>query len=223
MLVCMGDLTNPTTRPYAGPGLIQFLSGAILLVGWLLAAAGVGYMVNGATRTGGFVLVPVRAEPSLDHLWLTADEKQVSLPEGNHLRAEGEQWELMSWGSTITEQLLSRADQTVAGLASLFGAILLSRLLRSIAEGRPFQPGNARRIATIAALVAVAGTITSQLPRVATQLVLNRIDMVGADSLVSTTELSVALNPLLYGALLLVTAECFRRGAELAHEVDGLV
>jgi hypothetical protein len=219
----MSDPTKPTTRPYARLGLIQFLSGAILLVGWLSAGIGVGYMVNGATKTGGFVLVPVRAEPSLDHLWLTADERQVSLPDGNRLRAEGEQWELMSWGSTMTEQLLSRADQALAGLVSLVGAILLSRLLQSIAEGRPFQPGNARRIATIAALVAVVGTITSQLPRVATQLVLNRIDMVGTDSLVRTTELSVSLDPLLYGALLLVTAECFRRGAELAHEVDGLV
>jgi hypothetical protein len=128
-----------------------------------------------------------------------------------------------SWASTLTEQLASRADEALAGLASLAGAILLSRLLQSIAEGRPFQPGNARRIATIAALIAVVGTITSQLPGLATHLVLNRIDMVGANSLVSTTEPSISLGPLLYAALLLVTAECFRRGAELAHEVDGLV
>jgi hypothetical protein len=219
----MSDPTKLATRPYARPGLVQFLSGAILLVGWLLAGIGVGYMVNGATKTGGFVDVPVRAEPSLDHLWLTADERQVSLPDGNHLRAEGEHWELRSWGSTMAEQLLSRADGALTGLASLAGAILLSRLLQSIAEGRPFQPGNAQRIATIAALVAVVGTITSQLPRLAAYLVLNRIDMDGADSLVHATELSISLTPLLYGALLLVTAECFRRGAELAHEVDGLI
>jgi hypothetical protein len=129
----------------------------------------------------------------------------------------------MSWDSTVVEQLLNRADEALLGLAALAGAVLLSRLLQSIADGQPFQPGNPRRIATIAALVAVIGTITSQLPRLATQLVLNRIDMVGAQSLVSTTEPSISLSPLFYAALLLVTAECFRRGAELAHEVDGLV
>jgi hypothetical protein len=216
-------MSDPTTRPLARPRLIRLLAGGILLSGWLWAVIGVAYAVNGATQAGGYVVVPVRAEPPENRHWVTADATLLSLPDSNLLRAEDQRWELMSWDSTVVEQLLTRADEALVGLAVLAGAMLLSPLLRSIAAGRPFQPSNARRIAAIAVLVAVIGTIAPQLPRLATHLVLNRIDMVGADWLVSATEPFFALDPLLIAALLLVTAECFRHGAELADEVAGLV
>lgn len=122
----------------------------------------------------------------------------------------------------MTEQLLSRGDIAVLGLCVGVGAVLLRRLLLSIADGRPFEPGNAARIAGIAGLIVVASLANDVLPALGSNLVLERVGLTGTDSPVFA-EPTFTLAPLLVAPLLRALAEAFRRGTELAQDVAGLV
>lgn len=215
--------TRPDTQPYAGPRLIRFLAGAVLLVGLGLAVGGTAYWINGATHTGAQVTVPV--DPAAPGEELPADAIRVpgfDLPPGSWVETGGDSLVLRADHSTLTEQLLARADAVALGLSLGVGGVLLRRLLLSIAEGRPFRAGNARRLATIAVLVAAGGTLAGVLPDLAGVLVLDRLGRTGPGS---PFEVGVTfpLLPVLVAPVILALAEAFRRGAELADDVDGLV
>jgi hypothetical protein len=110
----------------------------------------------------------------------------------------------------------------VVGLCVGVGAVWLRRVLTSIAEGQPFQPGNAARIAGIGGLVALATLANDIIPVLGSHLVLQRLGLTGASSPIFA-EPALSLGPLLAVPFLLALAEAFRGGAELAKEVDGLV
>lgn len=213
--------TRPPTEPYAGPRLIRFLAGAVLLVGLGLTVASVAYWITGATRAGSAVTVPVRlatedAEPG------AVPVPGFDLPAGTTVEAGGDALVLRAGDSTLAEQLLANGDALVVGLSVGLGGVLLRRLLLSVADGRPFEPGNARRIAVGAVLVAAAGTLTAVLPDLAGILVLDRLDRTGPGSPFSVG-IDFPLLPVLVAPVLLALAEAFRRGAELADDVAGLV
>ena len=230
-------------RPFASPRTIRFLAEFCLVVGVIAAVAGVGYTVNGATQAEGPVVVPVTARREavieagsagsdggastvltrgVGYEW---DALRLDLPgagEGTWLEVQADAFMLRSWGSTVSEQLLARGGVAVLGLCVGGGAVLLRRLLLSVADGRPFDPGNAARIAGIAGLVVVASLANSFLPIIGTHLVLTRAGLAGAESPVIAGS-TLPLTPLLVAAILLALAEAFRRGTELAQDVDGLV
>jgi len=236
-------------RSFASPGMIRNLAGAVLTVGVVATIWGVAYDINGATQAQGEVVVSVHVRPGgvlqvsgttpagapgsvlvkdgaepyapfrLGIPGIPADTI-ASSPTG--LDGHGDPLTLRSWGSTVPEQLLSRGGLVVVGLCMGVGAIWLRRVLISIAEGRPFQSGNAARIAGIGGLVALASLANDIIPVFGSHLVLQRLGLSGPASPVFAAVFP-SLGPLLVVPFLLVLAEAFRRGAELAREVEGLV
>jgi hypothetical protein len=211
------------TSPYAGSRLIRFVAGAALIIGVGAAVAGIAFWVNGLTHVHTEVLVPVElTAPDLD---ITADpavrSDGVGLPAGARFEATSP-LRLRAWDSTLTEQMLARGDSLLLGLGVGIGGFLLRRLLLSIAEGRPFEPANARRLAVIAGLIGVIGTLSGLLPQLAGILVLDRIGQAGPDS-PFVLGVHFPLLPLLALPVVLALAEAFRRGAALADDMAGLV
>jgi len=176
-----------------------------------LRAPGIVLVKDGAEGLGPFGLtlpgIPAASDSPGNTAWL----------EGH-----GDTLTLHSWGSTVPEQLLNRGGFAVVGLCLGVGAVWLRRVLISIAEGRPFQSGNAARIAGIGGLVVVAGLANDILPVLGSNLVLQRLGLTGSSSPIYA-EVVLTLGLYLTVPFLLVLAEAFRRGTELAQDVEGLV
>ncbi|HEY3356215.1 MAG TPA: hypothetical protein VGQ83_23385 [Polyangia bacterium] len=214
---------------------VGYLQVFLTMIGWAAGLFGVVYAVNGATQAPAFVTVPVTlaAVPerggavhvqvegvSVREGWLTG-----AVPSGAWTTVGGQpgpdsQLRLTAWGSTRMEQLLARGSWLVGGLGVMVGAFALAPVLGSIAEGRPFAPGNARRVVVLGATVAIAGWLAQLLPQVAGALVLRRTGLAGP-AFVSAP--SGALEPLLVGAVILAVAAAFRAGERMADELAGLV
>ncbi|MFC6083766.1 DUF2975 domain-containing protein [Sphaerisporangium aureirubrum] len=201
---------------YAGPGLIRPLAAVTLWIGIVGAGWGVAYAINGATQAPAYVTVPVALSgfvgPELA-------DPPVRLPDGVLLRPGSGAAELQAWDSTIPEQLLSRGDTAVTGLCLGFGALLLHGLLTSVLRGEPFEAGNPRRVAGLAALVAFAGLVGEALPHVAASMVLGRLRL-DPSHLVG---MPIPFVPVGVALLLLVLAEAFRQGGRLAGDAAGTV
>lgn len=143
--------------------------------------------------------------------WLDAD-----LPTGT----------LRSWDSTVPEQILARGGTAVITVCVGVGAFLLYRILLSIAAGRPFESRNPRRIAGLAGAIWVAGVVPGVLTSAAASLVLHRTGLAGPHSPVTAPPVNLIgsmVGNLLLPLLVLAFAEAFRRGGELARDVEGLV
>lgn len=216
-------------RPYASAGLVSFLATAVLLLGVGAAIAGVAYAINGATQAGARVEVAVELKDGprtpetvvLDEPDLPGDEKAGGFSVEAHTTRT---FVLNAWNSTIPEQVLNRGDEAVLGLSALAIAVLLRPLLLPIALGRPFQRGNAARIAWIAGVVLLGGILAGVLPDLATLLVLDRLNQRGAGSpFVSVIDVDHLVSLLAATPFLLTVAEAFRRGEHLADDVEGLV
>ena len=236
---------------YVSPSTVRGTGALLGLVGIVAAVAGPVYAINGATQARAAVEVAVQlrgTEPLAGvaaalpdgarllpdgatqagaavevAVQLRGTEPPAALPEGARLLpGDGVATVLESWESTVTEQLLSRGDAAVLGLAVGLGAWLLAPVLESIAAGRPFGGGNARRLAWLAVVVAVAGSIGPLLPQYGSIAVLDRLGLVGPASpfVVATT---FSFLPLVIGGLLLVLAEAFRQGERIDSDVEGLV
>jgi hypothetical protein len=233
------------SRPFATPGLVRFLAMIALLVAVAAPIGGMAYAINGATQARADVRVRVQVTdraalqiplgPTPDRERPVPLQQQggalpgtirLDLPNarnaGTRLEAPLQTVTLRAWDSTVPEQLLSRADATVLWLCVGLGAWLLRRLLLSIADANPFQPGNARRIAGIAALVVVVGIASQLFPAMAGALVLDRIGL-GPGSPVASLRAAIDLSPILVALVLLALAEAFRRGSELARDAEGLI
>jgi Protein of unknown function (DUF2975) len=220
----------PRSTAYVKPSTIRSLSWLIGLIGIVAAIAGPVYAINGATQAPGTVRVPVElaveAEPSAGGPGDGRIPLEVAeLPDGAAVSAlnTGRELELAAWDSTVVEQLLGRGDAAVFGLAVGVGAWLLRPVLDSLAAGRPFGAGNARRLAGLAGAVVVAGSVGPVLPQLGSLAVLDRLGLVGPGS-PFVMGLTLASTPaLLVGALLLVLAEAFRQGERISRDVEGLV
>ncbi len=209
------------SRPYVRPASVRLVAAAIPVLAGVLALGGAVSLLDGLRRDD--VVVPVRADFSrLPGGGASAPVPAAGLPDGSYVEVRSPEQVLRVPGATVLERLLAGADIALIGLAVLVGAVLLRRLLLTVAEGRPFAPGNARRLAVIAVLVGGVGTLAPALPDLAGMLVLDRLDAVGPDSPYGFG-VSFPLLPLLVTPVLLALAEAFRRGAELADDVRGLV
>ncbi len=223
-----GPLRSPgrsRSRPYVTSGGFRALTAVLWVVGAAAAVAGPAFAVNGATQAPAFVSVnagvaPDRVGPE-GVLELPADVVGIdALPDRVMLLAEPDVT-VRAWGSTVAEQLLARGDIALLGLVVGAGALLLVPLLRSVAAGRPFEPGSARRLALLASVVAVHGVIGPLLPAAATAMVLARTGL--GEPGVLEPGVVFPFAPFALAAGLLVAAEAFRRGEQIADDVEGLV
>ena len=206
---------------YVKPSTVRGTSQLVGLIGLVAAIAGPVYAINGATRAGGAVEVPVELSGDAGPL----AGAQAGLPDGVRLLPlpEGVRTTLSAVDSTVAEQLLARGDVALLGLAVGLGAWLLRPVLDSIAAGRPFGAGNSRRLAWLAMVVAVAGSIGPLLPQFGALAVLDRVDLVGPGS-PFVMGVTFSFLPIVVGGfLLLVLAEAFRQGERIDSDVEGLV
>ena len=206
------------TSTYVSPSTVRGTSVLLGLVGVVAAVAGPVYAINGATQAGAAVEVAVELRATEPLAGVAA-----GLPDGARLLPDGVATMLSAWDSTVAEQLLARGDAAVLGLAAGLGAWLLVPVLESIAAGRPFGAGNSRRLAWLAVLVAVAGSIGPLLPQFGALAVLDRLDLVGPES-PFVMGVTFSFVPIVVGGfLVLVLAEAFRQGERIDADVAGLV
>jgi hypothetical protein len=243
--------TSSATQASRDPGsparsrLPRFLAGLLFAIAVAVPLAGIAYLVNGATQAKGDVSVQVQTR-ALNRLSIPLtvgkDDDTVSplhqttpdtgvvlfgLPgvKDTMLEAKAGTLTMQSWDSTVLEQLTARGGTAVSALCVGGGAFLLRTLMLSTAAGHPFQHGNAARIAGVAGLIAVAAVASAVLPYVSAELVFHRIGLSTAGSAVAPPPLLPGSTPvhLLVALLVLALAGAFRRGRELARDVDGLV
>ena len=219
-----------TTREkaYVGHNGVELLVLLVGLIGVVGLVGGIGYSINGLTHAHADVAVPValHAGPGSPVEAFDAEKAPVaveSLPPGSSVTADAEELTLHAWDSTLLEQLLGRADALVLGLGVAAGAYLLIPLLRSVQRGQPFAPRNSARVRGLAVVVLVVGIGGPFLARLGSGLVLTRIGQGGPDAVLSPAGIPSVLTVLLTAALLATLAEAFRRGEQLAEDVDGLV
>ena len=230
-----------------GPRVLRVVTGVLVVAGVVAAVRGVVLDINAATNAKANVSVPVFVryhqldrlqtlqatgpgtrtlvpfqlqqgpfQPGLE-LYMTGMRQDTWINVGT-----GRSFTLNSWGSTVTEQLLSRGAGMITGLCLMWGALVARRLVLSISRGQPFQRGNPARVALLAGLIVVATIGAGVLPYLAAHLVLGRLGLSGPASPLYA-HLAIAAAPLLAALFLLVLAQAFRRGAELAQDTDGLI
>lgn len=228
----MSDDARITTRRSVR---IRRFAQALWVLGILAGAWGVLYAANGATQAHASVKVPVTLTSPGTSGWgnttlqidglaapgaRLAPAAPTGLQTGSSAGADGTVT-VAAWDSTVLEQVLGRGDALIGGIALLVGAGLLRPTLLTVAEGRPFAPGNARRVRLLAAVIAAGGVLAPLLPQIAGVLVLERtsLDTTGRFLLMP----SIDPGPLVLAAVVLCVAEAFRAGTALADDVDGLV
>ncbi|GAA3221900.1 hypothetical protein [Nonomuraea helvata] len=183
---------------------------ALRFAGAAAAIWGIAYAINGATQARGYITIRVAPTTEVaDHLRVSG----VKLPAGAVL-GEGE-LSLSMWDSTVTEQVLSRADVLLSGLCAGVAALLVSGLLKTFMNQQPFTRGNAARIAWLAALVLVSGLAGPMLSRLAAATVLDRAELAA----IFIPSLSLSWVPVAGCVFLLALALAFRRGAQTSGAV----
>jgi len=206
---------------FSARGLGRLIGAAGLYL--VVAFAGPAYAINGATQARGYVDVVATLEPDVeaseDHP--RPDVLGQRAPAGVLVHDDG-QVVVSAWGSTRAEQLLARGDSALLGLTVGAAALLLLPVLGSISAGEPFRRGNARRFAVLAAVVAVHGVAAPLLPAAATSSVLRRTGL-SELGVFEPESVTFGFLPLVVVVGLLVLAEAFRRGEQLADDVEGLV
>jgi hypothetical protein len=227
--------------------VLRAVTGALVAVGVVAAVSGVVRDVNAATNARADVSVPVFVRlHQLDRLQILSATGPgtrtlvpfrlqrgvyqpglalyvTGIPQDSWINVgTGRPFTLDSWGSTVTEQLLSRGAGLITGLCLLWGALVVRRLVLSISGGQPFQRGNPARLTQLAGLIAAATIAAGVFPYLAAHLVLGRLGLSGPASPLYA-HLAIAGAPLLVALFLLVLAQAFRRGAELAQDTEGLI
>ncbi len=203
----------------------------LAVVGVVAAVAGPAYAVNGATKAPAYVEVTAELRPEGRELdaFGTLDRFErgdVLTPEqveqaSAQVRDDGTVV-VAAWGSTVGEQLLARGDSALLGLVVGAAALLLVPVVGSISAGEPFRRGNARRLAVLAGVVLVHGVVAPLLPAAATSSVLHRTGLSELE-VFEPDGATFGLLPFVVVVGLLVLAEAFRRGEQLADDVEGLV
>lgn len=229
--------------PSVSRGLLRIAGAALVAAGFVTALHGVVLELYRAVEGPGQPLVLSVQIRDLDRLRVqqaTSPGSQTVLPirlqqgfvaPGLHLYVDGvssDNWleaatgptPLHVVGATAPEQALHFGGSAVAGLCFAWGSLFGRRLLLSIARGQPFERENAGRFALIAVLVVIAALAADLLPYQAARLALGRLGAGGSDSPVSP-HLAISPVPFLLALLLLVLAEAFRRGTELASHTQG--
>ena len=205
--------------PYVRSSWIETAARLLRGVGIIWVVAALAYVINGATQATAGVEIEIRPLEGS-----TALEDALVLPEGTSgVVVDNEAISnitLSIWDSTILEQVLARLNHLIAGLAVLAAAVLINKIMRSVAAGDPFAPGNAGRFRLLAIIVGAYAILHSIPGAVASSLALERAGL--------TADLAPSLNLDPFGIIvipfgLLVLAEAFRRGGQLRADTEGLI
>ena len=105
------------------------------------------------------------------------------------------------------------------GLTALAALGLLLQVVRTLRRGDPFVRANARRLRSVAVVVAFGGTASELLRGWGT------IGLLSADTVRDRVVVGVEISfiPLVAGLVIGLLAEVFAQGADLRDDVDGLV
>ena len=119
----------------------------------------------------------------------------------------------------LGQRLSLTGSEVLGGLVTVAVLVLLLLIVRSLRQGDPFVPANARCLFAIAAVVGVGGQAALLLRAWGEHAVLEH-PLVAPYVL---EEASVSWLPLVAGLGIAVAAEVFRQGAALREDVEGLV
>ncbi len=138
--------------PYVSSGGVELMRQLLRAIAVVALLAATAYWVNGLTVVGASVTVPVAADsPVANPIAPGRVEIPVAgLPDGASIWADAHALSLTAWDSTALEQMLTRGDELLLGVAVALAAWLLYPVLGGLAQGRPFQRGAARRLAWLA-------------------------------------------------------------------------
>ncbi|GAB3268320.1 DUF2975 domain-containing protein [Kineosporia babensis] len=207
---------------YVGTRTLRVISAGLLLLGVVALGFAAVQLVRSFVVSPAPLKLPVAlvegasVEEAFEHRLQTAYAQ-------TRVTANGDGMFLTTNDPTRTEMVLGAAGEVLLAVAIGTSALLLRPLLASIADGRPFAPGNARRLAHVALITTAAAVLVPLIPRVATMQVLDRLELVeeGSPFLFGMT---FSLTPvILFPLVLLVLAEAFRQGEKLHRDVEGLV
>ena len=120
--------------------------------------------------------------------------------------------------SGLFEHLLVRLQGLPVLFLALFVIVLLRRIVRSVIAGDPFVPENVRRLRAIGWLIAV-----SPILLVIAQIARSELVARSTVADLAVVSMTIAVLPVLIGALLLVLAQVFAAGVRLRQDTDGLV
>lgn len=176
----------------------------------VIAVLGTAWMASGATYTG-----PATMEvPQLSD-WPFLDPRQVGpLRIGLNYSAfisleHPERWQI----------LLMYLPSVVTALLTAILTFLLWRVARTLRQGDPFVPRNARRIFLMAGCVAGYGLLVEPLRTVIAVVLVRGTP---ADGMIDT-DWPFAAAPIGFALLLAALGSIFRRGAGLREDTEGLV
>lgn len=215
---------------YVGPRTSRVIAGLLLLAGAVAAVGGVGYAIAGATNAPGGVAVPISLEVDDGASGVVVPGPVqvrvdgVDLPDGARLQAPDDGLELVASPGQASRWtgFLARGDAALLGLGFGACALLLVPVVNAVAAGEPFRRGNAARIGGTAAIVGVVGMVAPALPQIAAIMLLDGLDLVGAEN-PFVVGFGFNLAPVGLAALIFVIAEAFRRGTQITADAAGLV
>lgn len=115
-------------------------------------------------------------------------------------------------------RLASEAGFALTWFAIGFGALMVSRVLSTIAWGDPFDHRNPRRIALIGGCVLVGAMLAPAVRGEARMAILMHLDVTDVSA-----DIDLQLLPILVAALIFVVAGAFQRGSQLTADTEGLV
>ncbi len=224
------------------------LVGALMVASALAVVAGVVIAVLAADDRGTAAEAPVRLTapvaytdalvPCVDG-WTMADGSSCEPAASPDVWPAGEPLPVRRSGSLLagtTGDALSALLATAGAWGGLVAGggvgLLLVPVLRSTASGRPFGPGNDRRLLLAAVVVAGAWALATVGDRLAAARIVAVIEGTPRWSSTGSFEMptgwlapafEVTWWPLLLALLLIALAAATRRGSRLAADVRGLV
>ncbi|WP_281965001.1 DUF2975 domain-containing protein [Serinicoccus marinus] len=116
----------------------------------------------------------------------------------------------------VGEFALLMTPMLIGIAATVWGAVLLTRLLHDLGRGEPFSRTSVRRLRLLALLLVVVPIGTDLFLSIATSQILGARDA-------SAFAFEVSFGPVVTGLLVAAVAQAFASGAKLRADVDGLV
>lgn len=215
-------MSKPETGTDARAGKdwgLQFIAGFLLMSGIVLALFGL-VVIPGITvvnQDGGTVAVTsdVSRGPEIK----SRVPSDVST-QGVDLSPASDEYQLTVQSLPTGLRLLTIAPASWATLCMFGVAWMLFGLLRSIGQGRPFDPGNARRLSALAGLAMAGPLVFRAIESLAASAVPDHLGLDGGN--LDAPGIWVVW-PFGVAVLLAAFASAFRYGRTLQDDVAGMV
>jgi hypothetical protein len=212
-MLSKNDMEDAMTTQANSRWPISLVTGFVLIIGLIGLIVAIVLPINQLTQPGGSVAISLDDPTPFERVPVSG------LPDGTHVEVD-------TANATTLEvfelpwylRLLTEAGNILEGLALAYGAYLLGLVLRTVEEGKPFDRANPRRLTALAVVALIGGAAPPLLALAASAAVRAHVGL--------TAEVGgppVEVGGLAAFVLLLVVAYVFRRGTQLADDVEGLV